>query len=90
MKTYSFPETFSKEGWNGMSWSYKTRRLGIGVVFVLLLAALVGMAQAKTTLTVGTWLTLDGWESTTVRRWIFLKKTNPDVELDVMTIAGHE
>ncbi|NLN17863.1 MAG: extracellular solute-binding protein [Firmicutes bacterium] len=72
-----------------MSWSYKTRRLGIGVVFVLLLAALVGMAQAKTTLTVGTWLTLDGWESTYGPQMDLFEKTNPDVELDVMTIAGH-
>ena len=57
-------------------------------IFVTLLAALVSK-PGQTTLTVGTWLTLDGWESTYGPQMDLFEKTNPDVELDVMTIAGH-
>lgn len=63
------------------------RSSAFGVVLLLAMAFAV-TTQAKTTLSVGTWVTLDSWEDTYGNQMDLFKRTNSDIELDVMTIAG--
>ena len=56
---------------------------------LLLIAAFGLTAQAKTTLAVGTWLTIDEWESSYGNQMDVFKNTNLDVELDIISIAMH-
>lgn len=67
----------------------RNRRLVTLSGFLLLVFVFACAAQAKTTLSVGTWVTLDDWERTYGSQMDLFKRTNLDIELDVMTIAAH-
>ncbi|MGI6610054.1 MAG: ABC transporter substrate-binding protein [Limnochordia bacterium] len=57
---------------------------------LLAVAVLSIPAQGKTMLSVGTWLAPERWSGTYGRQMDFFEKNNPDIKLDVSTIASHK
>ncbi|MGI6082405.1 MAG: ABC transporter substrate-binding protein [Limnochordia bacterium] len=69
-----------------MAWS--VRRLVCSVFAVMVILSLT--AQGKTMLSVGTWLAPESWSGTYGPQMDLFERTNPDIGLDVMTIASHK
>jgi multiple sugar transport system substrate-binding protein len=61
----------------------------VWVTVVVVVLGLASSVTAKTTLSVGTWESLETWRATYSGQVALFEESNPDIGLDVMVIAGH-